>query len=151
MTSPSTPDDEPSTPGSPLTDEPLFLMARASSLGSAAANKKLARLALKVRQYSVLALACGDPAPTQTEVSSFLVLDPSQVVGIVDDLEQRGAVERRPGAHDRRSKTVRATADGRRLFAEARSLLSESTADSLAALTAEEQDQLNELLRRIAL
>ena len=106
-----------------LTAEPVFLMARAASTGSSAANRRLAELELKVRHYSVLALACGEEQLTQRELSQFLVLDPSQIVAILDDLERRGAVERRTDPRDRRSKIIAPTAAGRELYARARVLV----------------------------
>jgi len=51
-----------------LADEPIFLMARAASIGSSEANRRLANLGLKVRHYSVLAIICNGEEPTQREL-----------------------------------------------------------------------------------
>ncbi|MCC3272104.1 MarR family transcriptional regulator [Arthrobacter zhangbolii] len=135
---------------SDLGAEPVFLMARAASIGSAQANRSLAELGLKVRHYSVLSLACSGGAPTQRELSQFLVLDPSQIVAIVDELEQRGAVERRTDPRDRRSKVIMPTGGGRELYAQARKLVAGATESSLAALSAAERQELSRLLQRVA-
>lgn len=136
---------------SDLTREPVFLMARASSLGSATANRALAELHLKVRHYSVLSLVCSDTRPTQRQLSSFLVLDPSQIVLIVDALEQRGAVQRLPDPSDRRSKIIVATEQGRELYQRAKTAVEDCTDRTMAALSEAERDTLLGLLRRIAL
>ncbi|MCQ1948584.1 MULTISPECIES: MarR family winged helix-turn-helix transcriptional regulator [Arthrobacter] len=130
--------------------EPVFLMARAASIGSAEANRRLADLRLKVRHYSVLSLACSGAAPTQRELSQFLVLDPSQIVAIVDELERRGAVERQTDPRDRRSKVIVPTEDGRALYAHAREVVDGATETSVAQLSAAEQGELRRLLQKVA-
>lgn len=136
---------------SELAQEPVFLMARASSLGSATANRALARLDLKVRHYSVLSLACESPHPTQRKLSCHLVLDPSQVVLIVDSLEKRGLVRRQTDPNDRRSKVVVPTAEGETLYREARITVESASHRTLAKLSDEERGNLLGLLRKIAL
>ncbi len=134
-----------------LADEPFFLAARLSALGSAAANRVLTDLGLKVRSYSVLAFACGDPKPTQRELSQFLVLDPSQIVALVDELEALGAVERHPDPRDRRSKIIVATASGRRLHRKAKQLVDEQARESLHRLDDRQRAQFLELLHVVAI
>ena len=77
-----------------LASEPIFLMARAAALGSSTANQGLAPLGLKVRSYSLLAAACSGTGPTQRELGELLRMKPSQTVALLDELEQRGLVER---------------------------------------------------------
>ncbi|HST71140.1 MarR family transcriptional regulator [Kocuria sp.] len=137
--------------GTDLAGESFFLMARLASTGSAAANRALADLGLKVRHYSVLALACSGEEPTQRELSQFLVLDPSQIVSIIDELEQRGAVERRTDPRDRRSKIVAPTGAGRELYAEAQGLVAAAAAESLDGLSVAERQDLLRLLQKAAL
>ena len=83
-----------------------FLLAKLHAAGSVLNNAALAEFGLKERSYSVLALACGNLGPTQRELAEFLSLDPSQIVALIDELEQRGLVERKPGPSDRRQKLV---------------------------------------------
>jgi len=133
-----------------LGDEPVFLMARAASMGSSDANRRLGDLGLKVRHYSVLALACSDEGPTQRELSEFLVLDPSQIVSIIDDLEKRGAVERQADPRDRRSKIIVPTPAGRELYAQAKEVVDAAAERSLAALSPAQRAELTRLLRMAA-
>lgn len=102
-----------------LLDDMGFLLARASSAAVAAGNEALQSLGLTVRAFATLALAVENEAITQRRISDFLRLDPSRVVAIVDDLENRGYVSRRVGAGDRRMKLVAATPDGHALFRQA--------------------------------
>ena len=133
-----------------LAREIEFLNARARSIGSAIANDELRELGLRVRSYSVLALACGGLGPTQRQLAAFLRLDPSQIVALVDGLESAGLVRREPDPTDGRSKVVVATAAGERLHVRARAATARAEEVALAALTADERARLRELLAKIA-
>jgi DNA-binding MarR family transcriptional regulator len=135
---------------SELVKETEFLAARTISIGTTRANAMLAPLDLKVRSYSVLALACTADAPSQRELADFLCLVPSQIVALVDGLERRGLVERLNDPGDRRSKVIRATASGRRLYKRASETVREAEDISLQELNVEERVQLRGLLRRTA-
>lgn len=127
-----------------------FLLARANALALAAANSALAEHGLKPRSYSVLALASDDVLPTQRELAEFLRLDPSQIVALVDELEKRGLVERRPDPNDRRANVVVATEAGRALFARAQKSTRAAERSLKAAVPPEERERLGDLLRQLA-
>jgi len=127
-----------------------FLAARARAIGSALANAALAQVGLRVRSYSVLSLACSGLEPTQRELADFLSLDPSQIVPLIDDLENARLVKRRSDTKDRRSKVIVATPKGERLNAEAARAVESATAEALSALTLEESQMLRTLLQKIA-
>lgn len=127
-----------------------FLLARANAVSLATGNGALAAFGLKVRSYSVLALAAGEAGPSQRELSAFLRLDPSQVVALVDDLESRGLVERRADPADRRANIVVATEEGRALFQRAQVATQSAERELHADITDAERAQLAALLRRIA-
>ncbi|WP_062516371.1 MarR family winged helix-turn-helix transcriptional regulator [Demequina gelatinilytica] len=143
-------DDDARARVSPTLDaDTSFLLARASALVAAAGNSALAGLGLKVRSYSVLALA-AEVGPSQRDLAERLRLDPSQVVALVDGLEERGLVERRLDPSDRRARIVVATPDGRAMFARARDGIAAAQRETHAPLTEEEQLTLGDLLRRLA-
>src|SRR3954467_11937425 len=52
---------------------------------------------------------------TMSALAGSLFCDASNVTGIVDRLEDRGLIERRPAAHDRRVKMLAVTDEGARL------------------------------------
>lgn len=135
---------------SDLVNETEFLVARTLSIGTARANAMLKPLELKVRSYSVLALACAPNPPSQRELADFLCLAPSQIVMLVDDLESRGFVERLNDQSDRRSRAIRATASGRRLYKRASEAVRKAEDISLGELNTEEREQFRNLLRKTA-
>ncbi|ASN53643.1 MarR family winged helix-turn-helix transcriptional regulator [Sinomonas sp. R1AF57] len=133
-----------------LVAEPVFLMARAASLGSADANRALAGLGLKVRGYSALAVVCSGRKPTQRELSEFLVMLPSRVVAILDELERRGLVQRTADPRDRRSNVIVPTEAGLELYARAKEAVDAATEESLGDLTPKERQELARLLTKAA-
>ena len=135
---------------SALTDDLSFLLARANAISLAAGNAALAEHGLKARSYSVLLLSAGEARPSQRELAEFLRLDPSQVVSLVDDLQSRGLVERRPDPADRRANVVIATDDGRRVAAAARESARAAEARVHAQLTSDDRRTLTALLRSLA-
>ena len=74
--------------------------------------------------------------------------DASWVTGIVDGLEERGYVQRRPHPTDRRVKVVALTPLGAKAKARVLERLYEPP-DSFKALTREEQVQLRDLLAKV--
>jgi DNA-binding MarR family transcriptional regulator len=135
--------------GSSLAEDLSFLLARANALALAAANSALAQHGLKARSYSVLALA-ADVGPTQRELADFLRLDPSQVVTLVDELEKRNLVQRRPDPTDRRANVVVATDAGRALFVRAQRSARTVEKALRSALTPADQEKFAALMHLLA-
>ncbi|GAA5036426.1 MarR family winged helix-turn-helix transcriptional regulator [Microbacterium fluvii] len=145
--------DDPATDAldqSALVDDLSFLLARANALSIAAGNAALRAHGLKVRSYSVLALAGAAHAPTQREIAECLRLDPSQVVALVDELQRAALVERAPDPRDRRANIIVATATGRALLDRARVAVGDAERELHAGLSAPERATLAELLRKAA-
>ncbi|KQY97628.1 MarR family transcriptional regulator [Microbacterium sp. Root53] len=139
----------------PVTEQPLasdaaFLLARANARSLAVAHAALAEFDLRVRSYSVLALAVAEARLSQRHIAEYLRLDPSQVVALVDELQQRGAVAREPDPNDRRAKVVVATAAGRALHAKAERATNAAEREVLGVLDQDDQDRLRDLLYRLA-
>lgn len=133
-----------------LVDDLSFLLARANALSLAAGNAALSQHGLRVRSYSVLALAAGSARPSQRELAELLRLDPSQVVALVDELQSRGLVVREPDPVDRRANVVVATDLGRSVHAEASADARAAEAALHADLSDADRRRLTELLRRMA-
>lgn len=133
-----------------LSDDLSFLLARANALSLGHGNAALAEHGLKVRSYSVLAMACGDAPPSQREIADHLRLDPSQVVALVDGLQARGLLERRTDAADRRANVVVATAAGHALYDRAGADVAASEGAFLRVLSDTDRAHLARLLSVLA-
>lgn len=150
----SVPPDEPVGPSRlehvALADDLGFLLARASAVSQGVGNAALAAHGLKVRSYSVLALAVTGGRPSQRELAAFLRLDPSQVVALIDELEDRGLVTREPDPRDRRANVVAATLAGRSLYRRAEADVERTERQANSGLSGTDRATLARLLRVIA-
>ena len=136
--------------GQPLTDDLGFLLSRASGQVVRATNAALAEHGLRVRQYSVLVLACETPdGLSQRELAAVLGLDPSQVVLLVDELAAAGLVERQAAEVDRRTRLVVATPEGRRVREAAGRDADAAVETPLSLLGDAERSRLRDMLTRI--
>lgn len=98
-------------------------------------------------QARLLSLLSLEPLPMR-KLAQKLKCEPSNVTGIVDRLEARGLVERRPDPADRRVKLAAATEEGRRVARSLRESL-RFAREPLAGLSDEERLALRGLLRRM--
>jgi DNA-binding MarR family transcriptional regulator len=85
---------------------------------------------------------------TLGELAAALGIDPPNCTTVVDDLEERGLVERRPHPTDRRSKLVATTAQGTKLAKRAQSVLDRPPA-ALQNLTRDDLRALADVLARV--
>jgi DNA-binding MarR family transcriptional regulator len=98
-------------------------------------------------QARLLSLLSLEPLPMR-KLAQKLKCEPSNVTGIVDRLESRGLVERRPDPADRRVKLAAATEEGRRAAKSLRESL-RFAREPLAGLAEEERLLLRGLLQRM--
>jgi DNA-binding MarR family transcriptional regulator len=96
----------------------------------------------------VLAVVADLQPVSQREISDQLGLDASDVVGVLDLLEDAGLVERRRDPHDRRRHAVVLTDKGEWAAHRFDVLRAQAEARALAALDPDERRQLAELLNR---
>lgn len=135
---------------SPLSDDIGFLLSRAGASMAGAAKTALAQFDLRVRSYSVLALACEHSGGLgQRQIAENLGLDPSQIVALVDDLESRELIARRVDPDDRRNKRIHATETGRALCVDAQRALASNNAEILDALGKDGVSELRRALKTI--
>ncbi|MDO0927874.1 MarR family transcriptional regulator [Streptomyces sp. TG1A-8] len=103
--------------------------------------------ALTGPQARLLSLLSVEPLPMR-KLAQRLKCEPSNVTGIVDRLEVRGLVERRPDPTDRRVKLAAATGEGVRVARDLREGL-RFAREPLAGLSDAERRSLRDLLRRM--
>jgi len=87
---------------------------------------------------------------SQQALAAHLDVLPSRLVTLVDELESRGLLQRRDNAEDRRTYALHLTDAGRAAYESIGRVAREHQQALCAALDAREQEQLAELLARIA-
>ena len=124
-----------------------------STLGyatSRAFQRALAPLELEPSQFAVLRSVGSDGGQSQQALAGRLRISPSRVVAIVDDLEARQLLERRPHPSDRRVRNLHLTSRGRELLDQATKLAMEHEQRLGEAFTDAERTQLLDLLDKLA-
>jgi DNA-binding MarR family transcriptional regulator len=133
-----------------LVKSPGFLLKR---LGAAVKEKTIEAYEGEGRpahSYGVLAVLEEGVRETQATIADALGYDRSYLVGVLDNLEEAGFVERRRDPADRRRQVVTMTEAGKNELAKLRALHRSIDDDVLAPLTAAERKQLQALLAKVA-
>jgi DNA-binding MarR family transcriptional regulator len=112
------------------------------------AQQLLAGFGLRPRHHIALTILRDLGESGQADLAATLQIDRTNLVGLLNELEERGLIERRRAAEDRRRHTVAITAKGRRQLAKAEFAMLASESEVLANLDARERHQLHDLLQR---
>ncbi|MFF4979732.1 MarR family winged helix-turn-helix transcriptional regulator [Streptomyces sp. NPDC001046] len=129
----------------PLTLEVVELIGEVVARFHEDYESAAAEHALTGAQARLLSLLCLEPLPMR-RLAQRLKCEPSNVTGIVDRLEARGLVERRPDPGDRRVKVAAATPEGRQVARSLRESL-RFAREPLAGLSEDERVALRDALR----
>jgi DNA-binding MarR family transcriptional regulator len=128
----------------------IFLLKRLGDLVKERAVPEFVAAGCNPYQHAVLTLLAEGAADTQAQIADALGFDRSALVGVLDDLEEQGLIERRRDSNDRRRHVVSMTPEGKRTLSRRRSLLGRIERDFLEPLDADERHQLHGLLLKLA-
>lgn len=112
-------------------------------------HELLAPLGLEPREFALLRSVATSEGVTQHAIGERMGVAPSRMVAFVDSLEERGLLERRQNPDDRRARALFLTPAGRELLEHAFAVAVEHERRLTSELTAEEREQLLELLGRV--
>jgi DNA-binding MarR family transcriptional regulator len=104
---------------------------------------------LRIVDFSILSLVAHNPGITSRQLSNQLNLLPPNLVGMVNALEKRQLIERKPHPDDGRALGLHLTEPGASLMAEAEQTIERLEIEATAALTAAERKTLIRLLLKI--
>ena len=142
----------PSLPGLPeeLLASSTFLLKRLGFAAKERSLKAYEATGLHPYHYAIL-LALGEGShETQGAIADALGYDRGQLVGLLDELEEQGLVERRRDPNDRRRHIVTLTADGTKTLRRLRALAARTEDEFLAPLSDDERATFHTLLLRLA-
>ena len=133
------------------TKPPLaFLLAQVGAHAAMRFGERISRIKLTPPDAGILRMLGASGGLSQQELSRRLGIHPSRLVAILDELEERRLVERRPHADDRRQYALHLTEKGQAMLSEIGRIGREHIESLCASLTAAEREQLGELLQKIA-
>jgi DNA-binding MarR family transcriptional regulator len=133
-----------------LVSSALFLLKRLGMNAKERSFSAYEELGLHPYHHAILAVLDEGTRETQGSIADSLGYDRGQLVGLLDELETAGLVERRRDPSDRRRHVVQMTAAGRKTLAKLRALSRSIEDDFLAPLDERERKVLHTLLRELA-
>ena len=127
-----------------------FLIAQLGGHGARLWVSRLAKEGLDAREVMLFRHVALNAGRTQREVASAIGLPASRMVTLVDRLEARGWLERRPRISDRRMNALFLTRQGRTALTRVMRLSAAHEIEMTRALAAGEREELIRLLGRVA-
>jgi DNA-binding MarR family transcriptional regulator len=127
-----------------------FLLAQLGHHAAERFSERIAALDLTAPHAGILRAISAAPGRSQQALSTQLQLLPSRVVAFVDELEDRGYVERRPNPDDRRQYALYLTPDGKELMGKLSRLARQHERAITSGLSDSQRAQLRELLAALA-
>lgn len=126
-----------------------FLLSQVGIYAARQFAERLAELDLHPPLFRVLNLVDAAEGQSQQAIGEAVQVPASRMVALVDELEQRGLVERRPNPADRRVRALYLTAKGRETLARGREIAREHEKELTRGMTVVDRKRLTELLRKI--
>ncbi|MFE5589378.1 MarR family winged helix-turn-helix transcriptional regulator [Streptomyces sp. NPDC056549] len=128
---------------------PTWLLGRVAARGRGMVADAIAAEGLKLMHHAVLAATAEYGPVTQADLGRRLAVDPKDMVGILNHLQEQGLVLRSPHPSDRRKNAVTVTSEGVAVLLRCGALAEVANAELLAPLTPDEGKQLMALLTRL--
>ena len=127
-----------------------FLLAQLGHHAASLFAEQMASIDLTPPHAGILRAIASDPGRSQQALSGQLGLLPSRVVAYVDDLEDRGYVERRRNPDDRRLHALYLSASGKKLMRKIGDLARQHDRRLTAGLNDDQRETLRRLLGALA-
>jgi DNA-binding MarR family transcriptional regulator len=127
-----------------------FLLSQLGYHSSRLWQARLAPLGLDPRHVMLLRHVAVEEGRSQQALGEALQIPPSRMVALVDALERRDLLRRRPHPDDRRVRALYLTAGGRRLLGEVMEISLAHERQLCKGLQPAEREQLITLLGRVA-
>jgi DNA-binding MarR family transcriptional regulator len=129
--------------------QPGHLIRRAHQLSTAAFMSEVDALGLTPVQFSALIVVREYPGIDASRVSELIFFDRSTIGNVLDRLEKKKLVLRKPGLEDRRTKRLFLTEKGQVAINKIAERTSEISGRILAPLSAQERKLFVQLLERL--
>jgi DNA-binding MarR family transcriptional regulator len=138
-----------SIPGDGAPSSLAFLLSQVGIHAARQFSERIAEVDLTPPLFRVLNLIDAAEGRSQQAIGEAVEVPPSRMVALVDDLEQRGLVERRPHPTDRRVRALYLTAKGRKTLVRGREIAEAHEEALTQGMAAADRKRLVELLQKI--
>jgi DNA-binding MarR family transcriptional regulator len=135
--------------GPAVSDRLAYLFKRAHLDLAVLHEELLAPFGISAGELAILLLIDAREPESQQQVARRLGVDRTTMVGLIDALEGKSLVARRPDAADRRRNVIELTATGRRTLRRATKASDQAERRLLVDLDEAEAAQLHGLLSRV--
>src|SRR5687767_13622403 len=112
-------------------------------------DRRVRGLGLTRSQWLVINRLHRRPGATQSELAEMLEVEKATAGRMVDRMEKKGWVVRRPDATDRRVNRLHLTAEADLLQVQLSQIADRTVEDALALLSAPEREQFSDWMRRV--
>ena len=126
-----------------------FLLSQVGIHAARQFAERIAEVDLQPPLFRVLNLIDAAEGRSQQAIGEAIQVPPSRMVALVDELEQRGLVERRPDPADRRVRALFLTKKGRTTLARGREIAKQHEKELTRGMAAADRKRLTELLQKI--
>jgi DNA-binding MarR family transcriptional regulator len=126
-----------------------FLLSQVGVYAARRFAQRIAAVDLQPPLFRVLNVVDAAEGQSQQAIGEAIGAPASRMVAIVDELEQRGLVERRPHPSDRRIRALYLTGEGRKLLARGRRIATEHGEELTRGMSAADRKRLIALLQGV--
>ncbi len=126
-----------------------FLLSQVGIHAARRFSERMAEIDLQPPLFRILNLVDAAEGRSQQAIGEAIQVPPSRMVALVDELERRGLVERRPDPMDRRIRALYLTPEGREKLARGREIAKAHERELTKGMPAEDRKLLTGLLRQI--
>lgn len=132
-----------------LSDLAGYHLRRASGVFAASFARALAGTGMRQALFGIISVVGANPGINQGSVGRYLGIQRANMVALINELVDSGAVERRVSAEDRRAFALTLSAAGRAVLEGCLTRIHAHEGEMLTDLTAAERKQLIALLQKI--
>ena len=126
-----------------------FLISDVARLLRTAFDRRVRDLGLTRSQWLVINRLHRRPGATQSELAEMLEVEKATAGRMVDRMEKKGWVVRRPDAADRRVNRLHLTEEADVIQLQLAEISERTVDDALSLLSPRQRDQFSELMRRV--
>lgn len=126
-----------------------FLLSQVGIHASRQFAERISAVDLTPPLFRVLNLVEAAEGQSQQAIGAAIEVPASRMVALVDELEQRGLVDRRPDPGDRRVRALHLTRKGRQTLERGRKIAKEHEEDLIRGLATADRRRLLDLLQKM--